>query len=219
MDGVADSVVSHRGGQTQGGRDRGRAPRLPFLLVLAVFGALACGAEPQKLAVVARPAAPAPVPGVTYAIEPLPPESLRLSGAARSLNDLLRTVDLALAESDTVRLFDLMVTENEYRRILYPAFPASHPPIDADFASLWVTHFPDSYRGLMHVLGRYGGRRVRILDVRFDSPDQDFVNFILHETSRADIEIDGARENNARLFGSVFRVGDGWKVLSYPDDP
>ncbi|CAN5238788.1 hypothetical protein BH18GEM1_BH18GEM1_17640 [soil metagenome] len=216
---MADSVASHRGGWTRRGRDRGRAPRLPFLLVLAVFGALVCGAEPQKLALVARPATPAPVPGVTYSIESLPPESLRLSAAAGSLDDLLRTVEVALAESDTARLFDLRVKEEEYRRILYPAFPASHPPIDADFASLWVTHFPDSYRGLKQVLGRYGGLRVRILDVRFEGPDQDFVNFILHETSRADIEIDGARENDARLFGSVFRVGDGWKVLSYPDDP
>lgn len=188
--------------------------------MLAALGAAGCGGEPQAVAVVARPVPMhAPVPRATYAIEPLPPESLQLTGASRGLDDLLRTIERALAESDTARLFDLMVTEEEYRRILYPAFPASHPPIDADFASLWVTHFPDSYRGLKLLLGRYGGRSIRILDVQFDRPGQDFVNFVLHETSRADIEVDGTRENDARLFGSVFRSGDQWKVLSYPDDP
>ena len=157
-------------------------------------------------------------PGPTYTIEPLPPESLRLTGAASSLDELLRTVEQALGDSDTMRLFDLMVTMKEYRRILYPAFPAAHPPIGADFATIWVNHYPDSYRGLEHLMRRYGGREVRILGIRFEHPHQDFVNFILHETSRVDIETDGARENNVRLFGSVFRVGDQWKVLSYPDE-
>ncbi|HUP00094.1 MAG TPA: hypothetical protein VM737_01000 [Gemmatimonadota bacterium] len=154
----------------------------------------------------------------TYTIEPLPPESLRLTGAASSLDELLHTVEQALDESDTLRLFDLMVTMEEYRRILYPAFPAAHPPIGADFATIWVNHYPDSYRGLKHLMRRFGGREVRIFDIRFDHPHQDFVNFVLHETSRVDIETDGAREDNVRLFGSVFRVGDQWKVLSYPDE-
>lgn len=154
----------------------------------------------------------------TYTIEPLPPESLRLTGAATNLDGLRRTVERALADSDTLRLFDLMVTMEEYRRILYPAFPAAHPPIGADFASIWVNHYPDSYRGLKHLMRRFGGREVHILDIRFDHPHQDFVNFVLHETSRVDIETDGAREDNVRLFGSVFRVGDQWKVLSYPEE-
>jgi hypothetical protein len=68
------------------------------------------------------------------------------------------------------------------------------------------------------VVREYGGRRVRILDVRFEKPDQDFVNFVLHETSEVDLEVDGERRDGVRLFGSVFHVGDRWKVLSYPDD-
>ena len=70
----------------------------------------------------------------------------------------------------------------------------------------------------MLLLRNYGGRDVRVMNVRFDRPDQDFVNFTLHETSRVDAEIDGVREDDLRLFGSVVRVGDQWKVLSYPDD-
>jgi hypothetical protein len=77
----------------------------------------------------------------------------------------------------------------------------------------------DSYRGLLRILERYGGRDVRVTAIRFDEPDQDFVNFVLHETSRVDVTVDGEPRSNARLFGSVVRIGDQWKVLTYPDDP
>ncbi|MGH7551339.1 MAG: hypothetical protein ACREMD_05970 [Gemmatimonadota bacterium] len=155
--------------------------------------------------------------GRPYDIEELPSEELRLTGSAPSLDDLLLTFEVALVEHDTTRLLDLMITEREYREILYPAFPAAHPPINARFETLWVTHYPDARRGLMRLLRDYGGRDVPILDLRFERPDQDFVNFVLHETSRVDAEVDGVREDDLRLFGSVVRVGDQWKILSYPD--
>jgi hypothetical protein len=33
-----------------------------------------------------------------------------------------------------------------------------------------------------------------------------------------DIVVDGRREDDRRLFGSVIHAGGGWKVLSYPDE-
>lgn len=152
-------------------------------------------------------------------IEPLPQETLSLEGGAASLHDLLRTVERGLAESDTARLFDLMINEREYRDILFPAFPASHPPINAGFETVWILQYPDSFRGLKRLLERYGGKDVRVLDVRFDHPDQDFVNFVLHQTSHLDVTIDGEAVRTVRLFGSVIRVGDQWKVLTYPGHP
>ena len=126
-------------------------------------------------------------------------------------------METALAARDTMRLFDLMVSEREYEEIVYPSLPAAHPPIDASFEAIWVTHFPDAYQGLLDVLRTYGGREVSILALRFDRPDQDLVNCTLHETSRVDIEVDGRREDDRRLFGSVIHAGGRWKVLSYPD--
>jgi hypothetical protein len=152
-------------------------------------------------------------------IERLPPEELRLEGAASSLDALLRTVERGLAESDTSRLNGLMIGDREYRDILYPAFPAAHPPINAGFETLWILQYPDSYRGMQRLLALYGGRDVHILNVRFDEPDQDFVNFVLHEGSRVDLTVDGERMLDTRLFGSVVEIGDQWKVLTYPDDP
>jgi hypothetical protein len=160
-----------------------------------------------------------PDPGRGYVIEPLPAEKLRLGGAAGSLDELLRTVERGLAGSDTSRLDALMIDEREYREILFPAFPASHPPVNADFETVWILQYPDSYRGLRRLLERYGGREIRVTAIRFDEPDQDFVNFVLHETSRVDVTVDGEPRSNVRLFGSVVRVGDQWKVLTYPDHP
>ncbi|MDX1661506.1 MAG: hypothetical protein R3326_06925 [Gemmatimonadota bacterium] len=154
-----------------------------------------------------------------YEIEPIPPDERRLEGAARSLDGLLRTIETALAERDTQRLARSMLSEREYREIFYPALPAAHPPMNASFETLWVSHFPDSWRGLELALGRYGGRDVEILAVRFAAPNQDLVNFALHHVSRVDLIVDGEMRPDARLFGSVIVVDGRWKVVSYPDEP
>jgi hypothetical protein len=220
---------------SRGGRHRRRPFRLPAaaLLTCLVFGVVAapglggCG-RPDRGASRASESgdfaseieAPADSgPGKRlYRIAPLSPSKLELDGAAVSMDDLVLTLEVALARHDTTRLLDLMIDEREYRDILYPAFPAAHPPINAGFETLWITHYPDAWRGLMLLMRDYGGRDVRVMNVRFDRPDQDFVNFTLHETSHVDVEIDGVREDHLRLFGSVVRVGNQWKVLSYPDD-
>jgi hypothetical protein len=152
-----------------------------------------------------------------YEIPSLPPDRLRLKEAATSLDHLLRTVERALAEQDSTRLLELMVTDREFAEILFPAFPAAHPPINAPLETVWVLHLGDAVRGWRKLLREYGGREVRILEVRFERPDQDFVNFVLDETSTVDVEVDGEHRRGVRLFGSVFHVGDQYKVLSYPD--
>ncbi len=181
----------------------------------------ACAADPGSRGLEgpapARAAAPADT-GRGYEIPRLPPQRLRLSGAADGLDDLLRTVERALAESDSTRLQALMVTPLEYRDVLFPSFPAAHPPINADFETLWLLQIGDSTRGLRQLVRDYGGKKVRILAIRFERPGQDFVNFVLDETSRVDLEVDGQRRENLRLFGSVFHVGEQYKILSYPDD-
>jgi hypothetical protein len=208
----------------RGGRARRRSLRRPAGFSI---GVLACLLAVRIVTACNEPAdgaAGESVSAVTdegrgYEIEPLPPEALELRGATATLEDLLRTVERGLTESDTSRLYDLMINEREYRDILFPAFPASHPPINARFEIVWMLQYSDSYQGLRRLVERYGGRDVRIIDIRFDQPDQDFVNFILHETSRVDVTVDGEPLTNVRLFGSVIRIGDQWKVLTYPDHP
>ena len=210
-----EAPLRDRGGSPgRGGRARPRSLWLPAALALAVLQA--CGGSAGEEAE-GSPAVPDS--GRGYIIEPLPAEKLRLEGAAESLDELLRTIERGLAESDTSRLHALMIDEREYRQILFPAFPASHPPINADFETVWILQYPDSYRGLRRLLERYGGREIRVTAIRFDEPDQDFVNFVLHETSHVDVTVDGEPRSDVRLFGSVVRVGDQWKVLTYPDHP
>jgi hypothetical protein len=193
-----------------------------FAVIAARQSAPAAGpaSASREATTLAAPSTPVPSAAgrMGYEILRLDPDRLRLTGAAASLDDLLRTVERALAERDSTRLQELLVTEREFREILFPAFPAAHPPINADFASVWVNHFPDSQRGLRQLLEDYGGRRIRIQSIRFDRPGQAFVNFVLDETSHVDLEVDGQRRSDVQLFGSVFHVGDQYKMLSYPDD-
>jgi hypothetical protein len=183
------------------------------MLVIAVSG---CGASADGAG---GTVAIAPDTGRGYVIERLPDAMLRVEGAEGSLEELLRTIERGLAESDTAGLHELAIDEREYREIVFPSFPAAHPPINAPVEVAWMLQASDSYRGLLRILERYGGRDVRVTAIRFDEPDQDFVNFVLHETSRVDVTVDGEPRSNARLFGSVVRIGDQWKVLTYPDDP
>jgi hypothetical protein len=228
--GDADAIaVGKRDRRVYPGRGRRagrRFLRLPALLACGAAGLLAiglsaCGPSADGADDGTDDGTTAVIPdgGRGYVIERLPPEALELEGAASSLDDLLRTIERGFAESDTARLHHLMIGEREYREILYPALPAAHPPINASFETLWVLQYPDSYRGMEGLLARYGGTDVRILDVRFEAPDQDFVNFVLHEGSRVDLAVDGRTIEDVRLFGSVVRVGDQWKVLTYPDTP
>lgn len=193
--------------------------RRPALLGLAaaalVWGCGSGGPAPAEGGT--NPPAPEWAPR-GYTIQRLPAESLALRGAAASLDDLLRTVERGLAERDTARLEALTVNAREFRSILFPAFPAAHPPIDAPVDVVWIQQFTDTRRGLRHALHALGGRDVRIEDIRFDRPNQDFVNFVLDETSHVDLVVDGERLEDVRLFGSVVRVGDRWKVLTWPDD-
>jgi hypothetical protein len=197
-----------------------RSPRFALWLGLLLAGGLACGeaAEPPRLEGPAQDGGAAAEAGRGYEIPRLPPDRLRLSGSAEGLDGLLRTVERALAERDSTRLQELLVTSAEFRDILFPSFPAAHPPINADFETVWLLQSGDSQRGLRQLLHEYGGRRVRILAVRFEKPGQDFVNFVLDETSRVDIEVEGIPKTEVKLFGSVFHVGDRYKVLTYPDD-
>ncbi|HUF88519.1 MAG TPA: hypothetical protein VMR66_00905 [Gemmatimonadota bacterium] len=204
----------------RGGRARRRSLRRPAGLRAGLLASvLACTLPACGEPVGGAGGVAAPDTGRGYEIARLHPEALRLEGAAKSLEDLLRTVERGLAESDTARLHDLMIDQREYREILFPALPASRPPVNASFETVWVLQYPDSYRGLLRLLERYGGREIRVTAVRFDEPDQDFVNFVLHQTSRVDITVDGEPVENVRLFGSVIRIGDQWKVLTYPDHP
>jgi hypothetical protein len=211
-------VIDRWGYPGRGGRARRRPLRRPAALAVFALAALP-GCSQGDAAARPETAAPSTAESVLPAAIPeLSLEELAVEGAATSLDELLRTVERALADRDTTRLLDLMVSADEYRTIIYPALPAAHPPIGASFESIWVTHYPDAWRGLKRVLGRYGGRDVRILAVRFEAADQDHRNFILHETSVVDIEVDGRREHGQRLFGSVVDVNGRWKILSYPDE-
>lgn len=206
----------------RGGRARRRSLWLPAGILLAIAAPFtACGDRLDETGGTVDAPDPerAADTGRGDRIDPLPDSVLVLEGSASSLDDLLRTVERGLGAHDTTRLDHLMIDEREYRDILYPAFPASRPPINASFETLWVLQYPDSYRGLRKLLERYGGRDVRVTSIRFDAPDQDFVNFVLHESSRVDAVVDGDTLRDIRLFGSVVRVGDQWKVLTYPDDP
>lgn len=208
--------------------ERRGAPRAACAALALLAALLGCGVgkasggSADRDAVAEPPTATveAPAPSDTgrdYDIPHLPAEKLRLTGAATGLDDPLRTIETSLAQRDSARLQELMVTPREYEEILFPSFPAAHPPIDASFETIWVLHVTDAQRGLRRVLRDHGGKDVRILDVRFERPDQDFVNFVLDETSRVDLEVNGARVKNVQLFGSVLHIGDQYKVLSYPD--
>lgn len=229
----------------RGDRARRRALRRPALLraifaIAAAFGALALAGALSSCGTgtAGSDAPPFPrgstggaLPGDTlvapspewaprgYAIEPVAPETRRLDGGAEGLDALLRTIEAALAARDSRALERVMIDEREFREILYPSLPVAHPPISARFETVWATHYPDAHRGVGQALRRFGGQPVEIRVVRFEAPDQDLVNFALHETSRVDLVVGDRTLTDVRLFGSVVVVDGRWKVLSYPDDP
>lgn len=156
--------------------------------------------------------------GRGYVIEPLSVEELRVDGATGSLEELLRTVERGLAESDTVRLTELMIDEREYRDILFSAFPVSHPHQRRirdrlDPAVPGLLPRAEAPAGTVRRKGHPRARR------SLRSPGPGLRQ--LHPARDQPCRRHGGRRllHDVRLFGSVIRIGDQWKVLTYPDHP
>lgn len=134
-----------------------------YLLVLALTGLAACGKEER-----ARPAAEAPLVRVVDSTRsresalaefrrPLP-EVVRLSGGARSRDQLVHGFVEALKRRDTAALRQSILTKAEFAWLYYPTAREANPPYSLSPDLMWFTHEGHSEQGIKVALEERGGR-------------------------------------------------------------
>lgn len=169
---------------------------------LAAAALLAGAPSAGKAASDPPPAAPSPYQNVNPALRhapgyrpPADPESLslvlgrrlnapvvndRFIGGARTLDDLGRAVCRALHHASRESLQALVVTKQEFQRILWREFPNSRPVTGLTADDGWASLAMQNAGGIGRAVGDWGGRHLAF--VRWERRDtvSAFTNFRLH---------------------------------------
>lgn len=140
-----------------------------------------------------------------------------LDGGASSPELLAAAILDALREGDRKALQQLRITRSEFGKFLWPEFPSSRAVtnVDADAGWFWVE--TNCIGGLGALLGEFGGRDLRLVEVAYETGLQRYTNFNLV----LGVVIVALDENDREVrirYADAFAERDGaWKVYTYKD--
>jgi hypothetical protein len=115
---------------------------------------------------------------------------------------------------DEGRLLDLAIGEEEFRTIVWPRLPASHPDVGMPVDYLWRDTSGKSRARLAAVLREYGGQRFHLHAVSYGGPPTDYGTFRIHPKTVLTVA-DQNRRATMRLFGSMIEAGGRWKIYGF----
>ena len=95
--------------------------------------------------------------------------SMPFKGGARSLKGLGVTILRELEHQDRDSLLTLLVTDKEFRDILWPEFPQSRPVTGLRYDDAWKILYARMHAGCMHALRDYGGNKYQFVSITTDS--------------------------------------------------
>lgn len=124
----------------------------------------------------------------------------------------------ALAADDGPRLLALVLSEIEFRSVVWPELPSSRPERGLPFEYAWGDLHQKSTNELRRLLARASGRRYELLDMTFDGESTPYETFTVHRDSRLRVRDPEGAERDVRLFGSVLQRGGEYKLFSYVVD-
>lgn len=124
----------------------------------------------------------------------------------------------ALAARDIAALQALPLSEDEFRDVVWPELPASRPEARVPLDYAWRTLAQNSRGHLHEAVHEHGGRRYRLLRVRFDGGSTPYGSFTVHRRARVVVRDAAGGERQLRLFGSVLEHDRRFKLFSFVAD-
>lgn len=119
------------------------------------------------------------------------------------------------AREDLSALQTLALTEQEFREHVWPELPVSRPERNMPFEYVWGQTAQRSDHSLRQTYARYRGEPFTLVGVEFEGETTDYPTFsVSRRTVLVVTNAEGAEER-LRLFGSLLRQGDRYKVYSY----
>jgi hypothetical protein len=138
-----------------------------------------------------------------------------LANTHQSADGLVRDVLEAFAARDDRRLRGLALTEEEFRRRVWPSLPAARPERNLPFSYVWGDLQQKSESRLRTVLAVHGGRPYQLAAIRFSGGTTEFAGFRVHRDAVLTVRDSAGARHDLRLFGSVLEIDGAWKVFSY----
>ena len=147
------------------------------------------------------------------------PDNGRLINSSPSMEELVRKTLDALSREDETELSALALTEEEYRRYIWPALPVSKiEQWQKQYAFVWGQVFARSSHGLEIVLQKYGGQQFEYQNLRVAGGTAPYAECIVHKDVRITVKDPSGREQEVKLFGSIVEMNNGFKIMSYDID-
>jgi len=141
-----------------------------------------------------------------------------LSNTFESPEALARAVLDGLAKRDADRLTALALSETEFRDHVWPELDTSRPERNVPFEYAWGQLHQHSDGSLQATIGRYAGRPLRFVRMRFTGATTQYQTFSIMRESEVIAADESGRELVLRLFGSA-TVKDGqYKLYSFVVD-
>lgn len=191
-------------------------PTLISAAILSVILLLpSCTSHPESPAGSNRQEGAAAGPGS------LEPHTMRLQGAAGSIDALVKSAIDAYAAGDTVALQRLLITAEEFDRYLYPEF-GQHYPAARDTSVqarefVRENHMRAAAKGLRKSLKELGGRRMELISVGFRDGAKRFSTYTIHEGTEVKVWLEDGSEGDLPALGSIVEMDGRYKLLSYRD--
>lgn len=201
---------------------------LPALLFASffLFTLCSCGSEepgPKKSAPPRAESAPAaeshiltPAHYDTLARNPVP-----LMGGRPAADSLVAAVLDGLGRSDTALLKELLVTRDEYMKVIYPElgkhWPGARDGRPEIAEALWTNHAGNAMKGLRRALRDLGGQQLSLKRVEFADGTKEYVSYTTHEGTIVTAADARGKERTIGAIGSIVEKDGVFKLLSYRD--
>jgi hypothetical protein len=140
--------------------------------------------------------------------------------ARSSVEKLTHEVLELIHKKDVESLEKVALSEDEFKRYIWPEVPWSRPEMNMPFSYYWGDHSQKSYWALRRVLEEHGGKKYKLVRVNFAKGERDYKNVKLYGDTRLIVKDENGQEKKLNIFGSILELKGKkqFKLLSYIHD-
>ena len=136
-----------------------------------------------------------------------------------AMEELVRKTLDALSREDERALSSLALTEEEYRRYIWPALPLSKiEQWQKQYAFVWEQVSARSSHGLRFILQKYGGQQFEYRGLRAAGGTAPYADCIVHKDVKITLKDSSGMEQEVKIFGSVVEMNNQFKIMSFDID-
>lgn len=141
-----------------------------------------------------------------------------LSNTSSSPAEACQRVLDALASNDTTGIHALRLSRFEHDSVLVPNMPIGKTPTSMkDLELAWYMLDQNNQKGIRRALADYGGRRLKVISVRFTKPDEHYGPLVVHKGTEVTVRDEAGAEFVMPIFGSILEEGGRFKIVSIRD--